>query len=172
MRPRHFASPLLTETDVAKPAPAAKAKRQQSERKELGELLLLLSARLYRLQAETFEALAVPLSFQQFRILQRVERGATSLTALADLAKRRPSTISKSVDSLVRQGLLTREPAPSDRRTMVRQGQGALENLASWLVEDVEMDHSELRELLKYLHEKAEPRIKGDAADAGTASEG
>jgi DNA-binding MarR family transcriptional regulator len=168
---------------VAKTAPAAEAKRQQSERKELGELLLLLSARLYRLQAETFEALGVPLSFQQFRILQRVERGATSLTALADLAKRAPSTISKSVDSLVRQGLLTREPAPSDRRTMVltltapgaatlRQGQGALENLASWLVEDIEMDHSELRELLKYLYEKAEPRIKGDAADPGTASEG
>lgn len=97
---------------MAKTAPAAEAKRQQSERKELGELLLLLSARLYRLQAETFEALGVPLSFQQFRILQRVERGVTSLTALADLAKRRPSTISKSVDSLVRQGLLTREPAP------------------------------------------------------------
>jgi MarR family transcriptional regulator, organic hydroperoxide resistance regulator len=168
---------------VAETAPAAEPKRQQPERKELGAWLLLLSARLYRLQAETVEALGVPLSFQQFRILQRVERGVTSLTALADLAKRRPSTISKSVDSLVRQGLLTREPAPSDRRTMVltlttpgvailRQGQGALENLASWLVEDVEMNHSELRELLEYLYEKAEPRIKSDAADPGSASEG
>jgi hypothetical protein len=39
-------------------------------------------------------------------------------------------------------------------------------------VEDVEMDHSELRELLKYLYERAEPRIKGDAADPGTASAG
>jgi DNA-binding MarR family transcriptional regulator len=168
---------------VAKRASAAEAERQQSERKELGELLLLLSARLHRLQAETFEGLGVPLSLQQFRILQRVERGVTSLTGLADLAKRAPSTISKSVDSLVRQGLLTREQAPSNRRTMVltltgpgaatlRQGQGALENLASWLVEDVEMDHSELRELLKYLYERAEPRIKGDAADPGTASAG
>jgi MarR family transcriptional regulator, organic hydroperoxide resistance regulator len=168
---------------VAETAPDAEPKRQQPERKVLGASLLLLSARLYRLQAETVEALGVPLSFQQFRILQRVERGVTSLTALADLAKRRPSTISKSVDSLVRQGLLTREPAPSDRRTMVltltapgvatlRQGQGALENLASWLVEDVEMNHSELRELLEYLYEKAEPRIKGDAADPGTPSEG
>ena len=168
---------------MAETAPATEAKRQQPERKELGASLLLLSARLYRLQAEAVEALGVPLSFQQFRILQRVERGATSLTALADLAKRRPSTISKSVDSLVRQGLLTREPALSDRRTMVltltapgvatlRQGQGALENLASWLVEGVEMNHSELRELLKYLYEKAEPRIKGDAAGPGTVSEG
>lgn len=168
---------------MAKRASAAEAEREQSERKELGELLLLLSARLHRLQAETFEGLAVPLSLQQFRILQRVERGVTSLTALANLAKRAPSTISKSVDSLVRQGLLTREQAPSNRRTMVltltglgaatlRQGQGALDNLASWLVEDVEMDHSELRELLKYLYEKAEPRIKDDAADPGTASAG
>lgn len=168
---------------MAKTAPAAEAKRHQPEQIELGELLLQLSARLYRLQAEAFEALGVSLSFQQFRILQRVERGTTSLTALADLAKRRPSTISKSVDSLVRQGLLTREPAPSDRRTMVltltapgaatlRQGQGAQDSLASWLVEDVEMDHSELRELFQYLYEKAEPRIKGDAAEPGTASEG
>jgi DNA-binding MarR family transcriptional regulator len=126
----------------------AEARRGEPDRKELGETLLSLSARLYRLQAEAIDASGVPLSFQQFRILERVGGGVTSLSALAQLAKRRPSTISKSVDSLVRQGLLTREQAPSDRRTVtltltapgaatLRQAQRALANLASWLVEDV-----------------------------------
>lgn len=167
---------------MANSATAAEARRQESDRKKLGMSLLLLSARLYRLQVETFESLGVPLSFQQFRILERVDRGATSLSTLAGLAKRRPSTISKSVDSLVRQGLLTREQAASDRRTItlkltapgaatLRQAQRALENLASWLAEDVQSDLPELQELLEHLYEKAEPRVQADADGAGRAPE-
>jgi len=150
------------------------ARRREPDRKELGETLLSLSARLYRLQTEAIDASGVPLSFQQFRILERVGGDVTSLSGLAELAKRRPSTISKSVDSLVRQGLLTREQAPSDRRTItltltafgaatLRQAQRALADLGSWLVQDVEGDIPELRELLKYLYERAESRIQADA---------
>lgn len=143
----------------------------KSEHGELGETLLSLSARLYRLQTEAIEASGVPLSFQQFRILQRVDSGVTSLSALAGLARRRPSTISKSIDSLVRQGLLARGQAPSDRRAItlsltapgavaLSRAQRALADLAAWLAEDVQTDIPELRDLLRRLHERAESRIR------------
>lgn len=67
-RPGRPAAPLLSaELDVA--GTGAEARRGEPDLKELGETLLSLSARLYRLQAEAIDASGVPLSFQQFRIL-------------------------------------------------------------------------------------------------------
>lgn len=81
-----------------------------------GEALLRLGMRLYRFELETLDSLRVPLSIRQYYILDRVDHHITSMTELAALAHRRAPTISRSVDSLVRQGLLARHISPSDRR--------------------------------------------------------
>lgn len=96
----------------------------------LGEVLLALGGRLTRLQTELLAGLDQPLTIRQYRILSRVDSGHTSLTALCKLAHRNPSTMSESVDKLVNQGLLTRRPSDTSRRTMVlaltRSGRAAL----------------------------------------------
>jgi DNA-binding MarR family transcriptional regulator len=113
---------------------------------EAGRALLRLGSRLHRLYAETIEGLSTPLSVQQYRILDRVGLGVSSLSQLAELARRQPPTISKSVDSLVRQGLLTRAEAAADRRAtalsltprgaaLLREAHEKLDRLGGWLVE-------------------------------------
>lgn len=87
--------------------------------RSLGEVLLALGGRLTRLQTELLAGLNQPLTIRQYRILSRVDSGHTSLTALCKLAHRNPSTMSESVDKLVNQGLLTRRPSDTSRRTMV-----------------------------------------------------
>ncbi|WP_326834140.1 MarR family transcriptional regulator [Amycolatopsis rhabdoformis] len=84
----------------------------------LGEVLLALGGRLTRLQTELMAGLEQPLTIRQYRILSRVGAGHTSLTALCKLAHRNPSTMSESVDKLVTQGFLSRQPSATSRRTM------------------------------------------------------
>lgn len=126
-------------------AQAASAQAGTAERAtEAGRALLRLGSRLHRLYAETIEGLSVPLSVPQYRILERVGLGVASLGQLAELARRQPPTISKSVDSLVRQGLLTRAEAAADRRAtalsltpkgaaLLREAHAELDRLARWL---------------------------------------
>ena len=141
---------------------------------QFGHSLLRLGARLYRLQIEALETSSVPISFRQFRILERVDHGVSSMTELANLARRRLSTVSKSVDSLVRQGLLTRQEAPQDRRTVrlsvtpagaevLREVTAAMDDLASWLAEIAGPDMPGLVDLVDSLYAKAGPRLRPDA---------
>lgn len=125
--------------------PPADAQADDAERAtDAGRALLRLGSRLHRLYAETIEGLSTPLSVPQYRILERVGLGVASLSQLAELARRQPPTISKSVDSLVRQGLLTRAEAATDRRAtalsltpkgaaLLREAHTALDRLARWL---------------------------------------
>lgn len=84
----------------------------------VGEVLLALGGRVTRLQTELLASLTQPLTIRQYRILSRVDNGHTSLTALARLAHRNPSTMSESVDKMVNQGLLSRRVSDTSRRTM------------------------------------------------------
>lgn len=135
-----------------------------------GRALLRLGSRLHRLYAETIEGLSTPLSVQQYRILDRVGLGVTSLGQLAELARRQPPTISKSVDSLVRQGLLTRAEAATDRRAtalsltprgaaLVREAHEALDRLARWLVEAAAADPAKLTDFAASLYDKTETEL-------------
>lgn len=137
---------------------------------EVGDSLLRLGRRIYRLQVETLESLSVPLSVRQFRILDRVGQGVSTVGEHATLARRRPSTISKSVDSMVRQGLLTREEDKADRRAinlgltgagdaLLGEARGAVRELAAWLVEESGVDPSYLLELSDGLYERTEARF-------------
>ena len=137
---------------------------------EAGRALLRLGSRLHRIYAETIEGLSTPLSVQQYRILDRVGLGVTSLSQLAELARRQPPTISKSVDSLVRQGLLTRAEAATDRRAtalsltprgaaLVREAREALDRLARWLVAAAAADPVNLTDFAVGLYDKTETEL-------------
>lgn len=57
-----------------------------------------------------------PLTFRQYRLLERVADGFTTVTALGRLATITLPAISESVDVLVRKGLLDRRANEQDRR--------------------------------------------------------
>jgi len=137
---------------------------------EAGLALIRLGSRLHRLYAETIEGLSVPLSVQQYRILDRVGLGASTLSKLAELARRQPPTISKSVDSLVRQGLLNRAEAPSDRRAaaltltpagtaLLNEAHEALDRLARWLVEAAGANPATLAAFAESLYGQTETEL-------------
>jgi DNA-binding MarR family transcriptional regulator len=137
---------------------------------EAGRALIALGSRLHRLYAETIEGLSVPLSVQQYRILDRVGQGVSSLSKLAELARRQPPTISKSVDSLVRQGLLNRAEAATDRRAtaltltpagiaLLTEAHQALDRLARWLVESSGADPATLAAFAQDLYGQTEPEL-------------
>ena len=137
---------------------------------DAGRALIRLGSRLHRLYAETIESLSVPLSVQQYRILDRVGAGVTSLSRLAELARRQPPTISKSVDSLVRQGLLVRAEAATDRRAtalsltpkgaaLLREAHEELDRLGRWLAEAADADPERLAAFANSLYGKTEAEL-------------
>ena len=136
-------------------------------RDAVGARLVQLGSRVHRLYMECLAALTTPLSVRQFRILDRVDHGNTSLGQLARLARRRPSTISKSADSLVRQGLLTRTEDAEDRRIMVLaltpagsallgEAREAMSELARWLVSASGIDTATLAVFIDDFYEQTE----------------
>ena len=137
---------------------------------DAGRALLRLGSRLHRLYAETIESLSTPLSVPQYRILERVGLGVSSLSQLAELARRQPPTISKSVDSLVRQGLLTRAEAATDRRAtalsltprgaaLLREAHEELDRLGGWLVEAAGTDPESLAAFAAGLYGRTETEL-------------
>lgn len=137
---------------------------------EAGRALIRLGSRLHRLYAETIESLSVPLSVQQYRILDRVGLGVSSLGQLAELARRQPPTISKSVDSLVRQGLVARAEAATDRRAtalsltpqgtaLLREAHEELDRLGRWLIEAAAADPGRLTAFAVGLYDQTETEL-------------
>jgi DNA-binding MarR family transcriptional regulator len=55
---------------------------------------------------------------EQFQVLRRIRKGSTSVSALAQASQTSRSAVSKSVDALVRRGLVTRSQDPHDRRNI------------------------------------------------------
>jgi DNA-binding MarR family transcriptional regulator len=152
------------------PGPDGTPEPRDADPAEAGRALIRLGSRLHRLYAETIEGLSVPLSVQQYRILDRVGEGVSTLSKLAELARRQPPTISKSVDSLVRQGLLNRSESPGDRRaTVLRltpagtallgEAHDALDRLARWLVESSGADPGPLTAFAEALYDQTEPEL-------------
>lgn len=146
----------------------------------LGEALMRLGTRLYRLQVEALESLSLPLSVRQYRILDRIDRGISSMTELAALARRRLPTISKSADSLVRQGLLTREHSPTDRRVValmltaygrqiLAEALQSQRELAMWLGARLEAEVPQLGEPIVRLYAGTEERLRSDAGTSAAA---
>jgi DNA-binding MarR family transcriptional regulator len=84
-----------------------------------GELLLLAVTRMHRLQVELLGRLEITLTLRQYRILQRISAGYTSVSELSRLSHRSLPTTSESVDGLIRRELLSRKASPDDRRAVL-----------------------------------------------------
>jgi DNA-binding MarR family transcriptional regulator len=164
-------------------APSRKEAQGLDERHEVGEALLRLGMRLYRLEVEALESLSVPLSVRQYRILDRVDHEIASMTQLAALARRQLPTISKSVDSLVRQGLLARRTSPTDRRVasleltpagakVLREARRALASLATWVGDNLTLEAAPDRivEAADRLYEAAESRLRAETTNGRAAT--
>jgi DNA-binding MarR family transcriptional regulator len=55
---------------------------------------------------------------EQFQVLRRIRKGSASVSALAEASLTSRSAVSKTVDALVRRGLVTRSQDPNDRRNV------------------------------------------------------
>ena len=88
----------------------------QSTDRDAGYALFELAPRLTRLENAVLSEVTPPLTFRQYRILQRVAEGRTTVTALGRLATITLPAVSESVDVLVRKGLLERRTSAQDRR--------------------------------------------------------
>ncbi len=86
---------------------------------EAGLALLEIAPRITRLENTVLGDLPQPLTFRQYRLLERVSQGQTTITALGRLATISLPAVSESVDVLVRKGLLIRAPSERDWRESV-----------------------------------------------------
>ena len=146
----------------------------------MGEALIRLSLRVYRLEVEALEGLAVPLSIRQYHILDRVDRHIISMTELAALARRQLATISTSVSSLVRQDLLVRRPSPTDRRVVLlalteagdkvlAEARAARASLASFIGAslDLDLEPGEIEAVAAAFYDRSEAKLRRAAEASG-----
>jgi DNA-binding MarR family transcriptional regulator len=106
---------------------------------DAGHALFELAPRLTRLENAVLRSVDPPLTFRQYRLLERVADGYTTVTALGRLATITLPAISESVDVLVRKGLLERRANEQDRREsnlhLTAPGTRALEQANALLAE-------------------------------------
>ena len=106
---------------------------------EAGHALFELAPRLTRLENAVLGSLTPPLTFRQYRLLERVSQGHTTVTALGRLATITLPAVSESVDVLVRKGLLDRRSSDRDRREsnlhLTPEGERCLEEAIELLAE-------------------------------------
>jgi MarR family transcriptional regulator, organic hydroperoxide resistance regulator len=83
------------------------------------ELLVVVAARLRRLNMIVLGALDASLTFGQYRTLGRIAGGATSLSELTAQAGVTLPTMSETVNGLVRRGLIETRQNETDHRSVV-----------------------------------------------------
>lgn len=106
---------------------------------DAGHALFELAPRLTRLENAVLRSVEPPLTFRQYRLLERISAGYTTVTALGRLVTITLPAISESVDVLVRKGLLDRRANEQDRREsylrLTAAGEQALEQASGLLTE-------------------------------------
>jgi DNA-binding MarR family transcriptional regulator len=115
---------------------------------DAGLALLELAPRLTRLENSVLGDVDPPLTFRQYRLLERISQGHTTITALGRLATITLPAVSESVDVLVRKGLLARSSSSRDRREShlavtdlgsraLRDARAALDDLATTVLSGI-----------------------------------
>jgi DNA-binding MarR family transcriptional regulator len=88
-----------------------------------------------RSQIRHFAAVNFQMTEEQFQVLRRIRKGSTSVSALAAESQTSRSAVSKTVDTLVRRGYITRSQDPNDRRNiplaLTDEGQHVIEAIFS-----------------------------------------
>jgi DNA-binding MarR family transcriptional regulator len=107
-----------------------------------GHALFELAPRLTRLENTVLRAVDPPLTFRQYRLLERIAGGYTTVTALGRVATITLPAISESVDVLVRKDLLARRANQQDRReshlSLTASGWSALDQATELLQQTAE----------------------------------
>lgn len=93
-------------------------KKVTTEREALAELLIRYGARMYRLLDEALGSISVPLTLAQYGIMDRAADADVTMSEHARAASRTLSSISTTVNGLVRQGLLYRRRDDGDGRVI------------------------------------------------------
>lgn len=138
----------------------------------VGTKLMVVAARIARLQTELLDDLDQPLTVRQYRIMARMFEGHTTLTVLAKLARRTLPTMSKSVDALVKRGLIRRVPDEHDRRAtrleltadgedLLHAADDAMTGLRELLCGPIDVEHRRmLLEIFDGIHQRAEHELR------------
>lgn len=139
---------------------------------ETGQLLFELAPRLTRLENALLGSLREPLTFRQYRLLQRVAAGTSTLRELRAPTTLTLAAVSESVDNLVQRGLLSRVADRSDRRAVtisitergrqaVAEAAAVLEQLSVELVDGLEADDAErMHALLGQIVERITDKLR------------
>lgn len=139
---------------------------------ETGQLLFELAPRLTRLENSLLGNLREPLTFRQYRLLQRVAAGISTLRELRAPTTLTLAAVSESVDNLVQRELLSRVADRSDRRAVtisitgrgrqaVAEAAAVLEQLSAELVDGLEADDAErMHDLLGQIVERITDKLR------------
>jgi DNA-binding MarR family transcriptional regulator len=87
-----------------------------TDRVGTGRQLIQLAQVIVRLEERVLHDISI--SYRQMRIIKHVHGGAESATALGAYFGITAPAISETLESLVKKGLLRREPHPDDRRSV------------------------------------------------------
>lgn len=111
-----------------------------------------------RSQIQTIAVEKFHMTEEQFQVLRRIRRGSASVSALAEASGTSRSAISKTVDALVRKGLVIRSQDSNDRRNiplaLTEEGSQVLEAIfteaEAWLSSRFEcLDLEEIKILIQ-----------------------
>jgi DNA-binding MarR family transcriptional regulator len=118
----------------------------RNEREALAELIIRYGARMYRLLDEALGSISVPLTLAQYGIMDRTAEADVTMSEHARAASRTLSSISTTVNGLVRQGLLYRRRDEGDGRVVylhltdvgrrvLEEARAARRELGEWVIE-------------------------------------
>jgi len=134
-----------------------------------GRQLIQLAQVIVRLEELVLQDISI--SYRQMRIIKHVHGGVESATALGAYFGVTAPAISETLESLVKKGLLRREPHPDDRRSvrlllteagekMYRRSQAAEDDLSLEILETVsDTDLKRLEMLVAAMLERNQDRL-------------
>lgn len=110
--------------------------------------LFELAPRVQRLQDMVLRDMRPSITFGQFRLLQRVAEGRSTLTAISQVSTLSLPTLSERIEGSVKKGLIRRKATPLDRRASilmltklgtdcVAEASERLEALHNWMLDPV-----------------------------------
>lgn len=133
--------------------------------------LFHLAPRIIRVTDAALRGLSPPLTYRQFRLLQRISQGHTTLTQIGRVATLSLPSISEALDVLAGKQLIDRRQDGDDRRSsrllltplgrsLLEDGNSVLAELSDELLEGVDDDDRRLvRDVLGVVGERVAKRL-------------
>lgn len=84
----------------------------------LGRLLRQTREELWRRMSVELAAVGIEMNFSQYIVMKQLRTGPAMSSSLAECAAINAGAMTRVIDSLIEQGLVTRTPSDQDRRVM------------------------------------------------------